>query len=94
MTASILAQLVRRYCNVLKAMFLNKILMHEKKQKTKNKKKILCMEKIFATHGIPEKITSDNGPPFHSHEFKEYMQLKGIAHHKVTPLWPQGNGLA
>ena len=55
---------------------------------------ILCMEKIFATHGIPEKITSDNGPPFHSHEFKDYMQLKGIAHHKVTPLWPQANGLA
>ena len=55
---------------------------------------ILCMEKIFATHGIPEKITSDNGPPFHSHELKEYMQLKGIAHHKVTPLWPQANGLA
>ena len=31
MTASILAQSVRRYCNVLKAMFLNKILLHEKK---------------------------------------------------------------
>ena len=36
MTASILAQSVRRYCNILKAMFLNKILMHEKKNKKNN----------------------------------------------------------
>ena len=36
MIASILAQSVRIYCNVLKAMFLNKILMHGKKKKKKS----------------------------------------------------------
>ena len=53
---------------------------------------ILSLERIFATHGLPEKITSDNGPPFQSKEFNDFMKMKGIIHHKVTPLWPQANG--
>ena len=52
---------------------------------------ILSLERIFATHGLPEKITSDNGPPFQSKEFNDFMKMKGIIHHKVTPLWPQAN---
>ena len=48
---------------------------------------------VFATHGLPENITSDNGPPFQSKEFNDFMKMKGIIHHKVTPLWPQANGL-
>ena len=54
---------------------------------------ILSLERIFATHGLPEKITSDNGSPFQSQEFNDFMKMKGIIHHKVTPLWPQANGL-
>jgi len=30
---------------------------------------ILSLERIFAIHNLPEEITSDNGPPFQSHEF-------------------------
>ena len=26
------------------------------------------LNRIFATHGIPEEMTSDNGPPYDSHE--------------------------
>ena len=55
---------------------------------------IPALERILATHGLPEKIISDSGPPFQSQEFAEYMKLKGVTHHKVTPLWPQANGLA
>ena len=50
------------------------------------------LDKVFATHGFPDKITSDNGPPFNSHELKEYMNQCGIQHHRITPLWPQANG--
>ena len=46
---------------------------------------------IFARHGIPDKVTSDNGPPFQGTEFERYMTLLGISHIKSTPLWPQGN---
>ena len=52
------------------------------------------LERIFALHGLPDTITSDNGPPFQSEEVKEYMERNGIKHHKITPLWPQANGEA
>ena len=50
------------------------------------------LHKIFAVHGIPHKIVSDNGPPFNSDEFNKYMKILGIEHHLVTPYWPQVNG--
>jgi len=52
---------------------------------------ILSPERMLATHGLPEKITSDNGPPFQSHEFNNFLKMKGIIYHKVTSLWPQAN---
>ena len=42
---------------------------------------------IFATHGLPLKIVTDNGASFTSSEFRNYMQLNGIKH-------PSSNGLA
>ena len=30
---------------------------------------ISAMKEIFATHGIPEYVISDNGPQFSSHKF-------------------------
>ena len=47
---------------------------------------------MFARHGLPESLTSDNGPQFISAEFAEYMVQQGIRHHKVTAKWPQANG--
>ena len=38
------------------------------------------LERIFATHGIPSTIHSDNGPPFTSREIEEYMKENGIEH--------------
>lgn len=52
------------------------------------------LDRIFATHGIPRVLKSDNGPPFFGDEFKAYMQENGISHHKITPLWPQANSEA
>ena len=55
---------------------------------------ITKLERIFATHGLPTKITSDNGPPFNGHELSNYFKENGIIHHRVTPIWPQANGEA
>lgn len=49
--------------------------------------------KIFATHGLPVEVTTDNGPQFVSEEFKLFLQDNGIRHKRATPYWPQANGL-
>ena len=46
---------------------------------------------IFAMHGIPLVLCSDNSPPFLSPEIKRYIKEKGIDHKKITPLWSQAN---
>ncbi len=46
---------------------------------------------MFARHGVPSQVISDNGPPFQSNEFHRYMLAMGIQHTTSTPLWPQGN---
>ena len=51
-----------------------------------------AMEGIFQTHGIPESLRSDNGPPFSSAEFEGFLDYLGIAHLKGIPYWPQSNG--
>ena len=33
---------------------------------------------IFAQHGLPEEVVSDNGPQFVSSEFAEFMTKNGI----------------
>ena len=45
---------------------------------------------MFATHGIPGVITSDN-VPFGSGEFTAWCKQMGIKHRKITPLWPAAN---
>ena len=42
--------------------------------------------RIFATHGIPEVLKTDNGPPFQSHALQSFVKEKGFTHRKITPL--------
>ncbi|XP_065063358.1 uncharacterized protein K02A2.6-like [Rhopilema esculentum] len=46
------------------------------------------LDRIFATHGIPVKLTSDNGPPFNGTEFERYIKALNIDWKTSTPLWP------
>ena len=52
------------------------------------------LERIFATHGIPHILRSDNGPPFPGREFYHFMKELGTKHKPSIPLSPQGNGEA
>ena len=52
------------------------------------------LDKIFATHGIPELLKTDNGPPFTSYSFKTFARELGFQHRKITPLWPKANAEA
>ena len=48
---------------------------------------------IFATFGTPERLRSDNGPPFNGEEFKKFAKQLGFKHHRITPCWPRANGV-
>ena len=50
------------------------------------------LDSIFACQGIPVVVKSDNGPPFNSDDFRNFVRHLGFTHRKVTPLWPQANG--
>ena len=54
---------------------------------------ISSLEKMFATHGLPWTVTSDNGPDSIAETFATFLQENGIEHRKVTPLWSQANGV-
>ena len=49
---------------------------------------------MFATHGIPEIVVSDNGSVFTNDEFETFMKFDGIRHIKSAPYHPSTNGLA
>ena len=53
-----------------------------------------ALDQIFSDFGVPEDIKSDNGPPFNGVEFADFCKHFGVKHHKITPLWPQANGLS
>ena len=48
---------------------------------------ITVLRSLFATHGLPEIIESDNGPAFKSEEFHLFIKNNGI-HHVTSSPWP------
>lgn len=49
---------------------------------------------IFATHGIPDVIISDNGPQFQCRQFKDFAEEYDFEHRTSSPGFPQANGAA
>ena len=49
---------------------------------------------MFATHGLPELLVSDNCTTFTSAEFHEFLSHNGIRHLSSAPYHPSSNGLA
>ena len=39
----------------------------------------------FSSHGIPQKLVTDNGPQFTAGEFEEFMKANGIKQHTSLP---------
>ena len=55
---------------------------------------VKVLQSIFATHGLPNLIVTDNGSVFTSAEFGELMKRNGIKHVTSSPYHPASNGLA
>ena len=47
------------------------------------------LKKIFATHGVPQTLQSDNGPPFNSQAFNDFARESGFQHRRITPRQPE-----
>jgi len=53
-----------------------------------------ALRSIFARYGLPTQVVSDNGPPFSSAEYGEFLQQNGVQRVLVSPYHPSSNGLA
>lgn len=53
-----------------------------------------ALRSIFARYGLPTQVVSDNGPPFSSAEYGEFLQQNGVRRVLVSPYHPSSNGLA
>ena len=50
------------------------------------------LKNIFAREGFPSEIITDHGVQFTSHEFKNYLESRGIKHGFSSVYFPQSNG--
>ena len=55
---------------------------------------ITHLKSIFARHGIPQTVMSDNGPQYAAAAFVKFAQEYGFAHITSSPRYPQSNGAA
>ena len=55
---------------------------------------IAKFKSIFAHHGIPETLVTDNGRQFTSGEFQKFAETWNFTHVTSSPYYPQSNGEA
>jgi len=66
----------------------------EKLQTTSTTAVVHKLKGIFARHGIPRKVVSDNGPQYSSAEFARFATDWDFKHVTSSPNYPQSNGLS
>ena len=52
------------------------------------------MKEIFADHGVPDILRSDNGPQYASAAFTEFVEEWGFQHNMCSPHYPESNRFA
>ena len=55
---------------------------------------VAVLKSIFARHGVPITLVTDNGPQFVSHEMTQFSSTYGFNHITSYPHYHQSNGLA
>jgi len=63
-------------------------------RKSTSQEVISHLKAIFARHGIPETVISDNGLQYSSAEFSKFAQEWGFSLVTSSPKYPQSNGEA
>ena len=62
--------------------------------KTKAQDVIEVTKDVFARHGIPEEMVTDNGPQYKSRQFKSFAKGWEFQHTTSSPRYPRSNGFA
>ena len=55
---------------------------------------VAVLRQLFAAHGLPAQVVTDNSTQFTSEEFATFMKMNGIRHIRSVPYHPATNGLA
>ena len=63
-------------------------------RKSTSQEVINHLKVIFARHGVPESVISDNRPQYSSAEFAKFAEDWGFTHITSSPKYPQSNGEA
>ena len=63
-------------------------------KKTNTSTLIKKLKKVFARHGIPDILVSDNGPQYTADDFRKFAQAWNFEHITSSPHYPQSNGEA
>ena len=67
---------------------------HRKLTSLTSEHTIEVLKEVFATHGIPDLILTDNGPQFSAESFAQFTQSYCFTHTTSSPRFPQANGEA
>ena len=60
---------------------------------TTSAEEVIChCKSIFARHGIPAEMITDNGPQFSAKLFTEFAKFYGFSHKTSSPRFPQRRG--
>ena len=63
-------------------------------KETNSEEVISKLKHHFARHGIPERVISDNGPQYSSHQFKMFAKSWNFSHETSSPGNSKSNGAA
>lgn len=79
--------------HILVVDYFSKYIETEKLENMSSQATIRTLKSIFARHGIPDEIFSDNATQFSSKEFKEFAKSWNIKHTTSSPTFAQSNGM-
>ena len=66
----------------------------ERLKSTTSNAVIQSLKAVFARHGIPDIVMSDNGPQYSSDEFRKFALAWEFKHITTSPRYPSSNGKA
>ncbi|KAL1249314.1 hypothetical protein QQF64_020319 [Cirrhinus molitorella] len=86
------------YAEIDKQHFLLIVDVHSKlveifpTQLTNAEKTISILRHLWSAYGLPKELVSDNGPPFTSREFEEFLKNNGVCRILSAPYHPATKG--